>query len=315
MLKRPRRASTVAPGRRAEPAVRGGTRAGGGDEDDVEAAHEEPERQEPEAAMGERLPRTSRRLRCASAGEAAVGRSNSAPGERHHGVEPRRRADEGARPADRVDGRQHPGQHRELAERPHRHRDAHGEAAPLGRRRAGDRAEDDRERGAREPEPDEEPGERERGPAPRLRHQHEAADVQRGAAEDRLARAVAIREPAGERLGGAPGEVLQRDREREISRVQPLSRVIGARNRPKVCRIPSETARVVAPATSITVGVRQSRRAAPFMRARIPGPLAARTPDGGVTPPRTRAGPPPRRTCAPGGASRSGRARSSGSDP
>src|SRR2546426_7646940 len=46
----------------------------------------------------------------------------------------------------------------------------------------------------------------------------------------------------------------------KVSRPQPRSSDIGRRNKPKLCRVPRASARMMPPQTSTTVGVRQPER-------------------------------------------------------
>src|SRR5215831_16228778 len=64
----------------------------------------------------------------------------------------------------------------------------------------------------------------------------------------------------------------------KVSRLQPWSRVIGCRNRPKPCRVPMASVRMVPPQISTTAGVRQVFIGVPAKggiiahTVRIPGP-------------------------------------------
>ena len=113
----------------------------------------------------------------------------------------------------------------ELAHRARRGRQAERPRAPVLRHEPGEGREHDHERAAGEPEPDQHAaGQRQLRLGRADRHQCRARRVQQPAHGQHAAGAVAVRDPARDRLAEAPDEVLDRDRERERLAIPPAQR-------------------------------------------------------------------------------------------
>jgi len=97
----------------------------------------------------------------------------------------------------------------------------------------------DRERPAGQSEPEEHPArDRQRRGTRAHGHERRSGRVHHAAHGEDPARAVAVGDPARERLPDPPEEVLQRDREGDVSRSHPRSAESGSVNRPKLVRRP-----------------------------------------------------------------------------
>ena len=186
-----------------------------GQHGDVEAAHEVAPEEEVKALLVQRFAQrlADRLLLRAPGGRRVAGKRQAQRNHqrRHPGEDEERRM-----PAEARDQELRERQQQELAERAGGRRDAHGEAAALGRHGAADDRQDDAEgraaqRAAEEQRRVEMHEERSRD----VGKADEAQDVADGAEGDDAPRAVAVGEAAGERAERTPHQVLQRDRERE----------------------------------------------------------------------------------------------------
>lgn len=163
--------------------------------------------------------------------------------QRHHQAQYQQRCG----PAQPLDKAESARQHCELAERTGSAGNAHGHAALFRRHSTPDHAEDDRERGAGQTDTDQQAGtQRQRPGRVGHAHQHQPGSVENTANDHHPRRTHAVGQGAGERLRQPPDQVLQGNGEGKHLTPQPKSALIGARNRPKPCRTPRDSARISA---------------------------------------------------------------------
>ncbi len=245
MLNRPMSPMVQAPTSRRKTAIDQIDRQVHGDESELEAAGEEAEHQQHVAAMTEglaerlcdRLLRTRRRR--GSGRRTGLGcrqRQRERQDEQHHAAE----GDKRVLPAGRVD--QHAGERREqeLAERSGRGAETERERAPRFRQELAERADHDGEGAARQRKADEQAGaEIEQARRRRMRHEDETGRIGDRAGPQHAHRAITIRDRAGERLKGAPQQVLDRERPGEdvtapsIGERHRVEELAGRRARPE----------------------------------------------------------------------------------